>query len=178
MARFPISPEGRAAQAAQGLIADGLCFVEPVPVLAVLDEMRSIEIGEDEVVMHFDNTGDHAVRRIVMDAEHPADVEPSRHGHSVGRWDQGTLVIDTIGYEANASGLGLNMPSSAGKRTVERLTLTQDRIRLRYEITVEDPMYLSGTATLAQQWDHRPDLEFSPPSEACDDEVAARYIED
>jgi hypothetical protein len=178
MARFPISPEGRAAQAAQGLVADGLCFVEPVPFLAVLDEMRSIEIGEDEVVMHFDNTGDHVVRRIHMDTEHPADVQPSRHGHSVGRWDGDTLVIDTIGYEPNASGLGANMPSSPGKHTVERLTLTEDRIRLRYEITVQDPMYLSGPATLAQQWDHRPDLEFSPPSEACDDEVAARYIED
>jgi hypothetical protein len=28
-----------------------------------------------------------------------------------------------------------------------------------------------------QQWDHRPDLEFSPASEVCDDEVAERYIE-
>src|SRR5688572_231073 len=59
MARWPVTPEGRAAQA--DLTADGLCFVEPVPFLAVLDEMRTIEIGEDEVVMHFDNTGDHVV---------------------------------------------------------------------------------------------------------------------
>jgi hypothetical protein len=40
---------------------------------------------------------------------------------------------------------------------------------------VEDPVYLTGPATLTQQWDHRPDLEFSPASQACDDEVAARY---
>ena len=43
------------------LIADGLCYVEPIPFLAVLDEMRTIEIGKDEVVMHFDNSGDHVV---------------------------------------------------------------------------------------------------------------------
>jgi hypothetical protein len=175
MGRFPISPEGRAAQAAQGLSADGLCFVEPVPFLAVLDEMREIRIGEDEVVMHFDNTGDHVIRTIHMNAEHPADVEPSRHGHSIGWWEGDTLVIDTIAYEPNESGLGGNMPSSAGKHTVERLTLTDDRIRLRYEITVEDPLYLTGRGTLAQQWDHRPDLEFSPASQSCDDDVAARY---
>ena len=173
MARWPITPEGRAAQAE--MVADGLCFVEPVPFLAVLDEMREIAIGEDEVVLHFDNTGDHVVRTVHMSSEHPADVQPSRHGHSIGRWEGDTLVIDTIAYEPNPSGNGGNVPSSPGKHTVERLTLTEDRLRLRYEITVEDPVYLSEPATLAQQWDHRPDLEFSPPSEVCDDEVAARY---
>jgi hypothetical protein len=112
-----------------------------------------------------------------MGAEHPADVQPSRHGHSVGRWDGETLVIDTIGFEPNPSGLGLSVPSSAGKHTIERLTLTEDRTRLRYEVTVEDPMYLSEPAMLTQQWDHRPDLEFSPPAQACDDEVAERFVE-
>ena len=38
-------------------------------------------------------------------------------------------------------------------------------------------LYLSGPATLAQQWDHRPDLEFSQNVGACDPEVADRYRE-
>jgi hypothetical protein len=173
MARWPITPAGRAAQAE--LVADGLCFVEPIPFLAVLDEMRTIEIGDGEVVMHFDNSGDHVLRTIHLNVEHPADVQPSLHGHSVGRWEEDTLVIDTIAFEPNPSGIGLNVPSSAGKHTVERLTLAEGSTRLRYEFTVEDPVYLSGPATLAMQWDHRPDLEFSPASEACDPEVAARY---
>jgi hypothetical protein len=173
MAGWPVTPAGRAAQ--KNLTADGLCYVEPIPFLAVLDEMRSIEIRKDEVVMHFDNSGDHVVRRIRLNAAHPANVKPSRHGHSVGRWDGDTLVIDTIGFEPDPSGLGMNVPSSPGKHAVERLTLTEARTRLRYEITVEDPTYLSKPATLAQQWDHRPDLDFSPKSEACDDKVAARY---
>jgi hypothetical protein len=173
MARWPVTPEGRAAQAQ--LVADGLCYVEPVPFLAVLDELRTIELGEDEVVMRFDNTGDHVVRTIHMAATHPADVQPSLHGHSIGRWDGATLVIDTIGYEPNPSGNGANVPSGPRKHTVERLTLTPDRVRLRYEITVEDPAYLTGPGTLTQQWDHRPDLEFSQNTGACDPDVAARY---
>jgi hypothetical protein len=173
MARWPVTPEGRAAQTELG--ADGLCFVEPVPFLAVLDEMRTIAIGEDEVVMHFDNSGDHVVRTIYMNAEHPDDVQPSLQGHSVGWWEGDTLVIDTIAFEPNGSGVRANVPSSPGKHTVERLTLTENHLRLRYEITVEDPVYLEEPATLTQQWDHRPDLEFSPPSEVCDDDVAARY---
>ena len=173
MARWPVTPEGRAAQAK--LVADGLCYVEPIPFLAVLDELRTIEIGKDAVVMRFDNTGDRVERTIHMVSAHPANVQPSLQGHSIGRWDGATLVIDTIAFEPNPSGIGANVPSSPGKHMVERLTLTEDRTRLRYEATVEDPVYLTGPATLAQQWDHRPDLEFSQDTGACDPEVARRY---
>lgn len=71
----------------------------------------------------------------------------------------------------------MSVPSGPGKHVVERLTLTENRTRLRYEVTVEDPMYLTEPAMLTEQWDHRPDLEFSPASQACDDEVAERFIE-
>jgi hypothetical protein len=173
MARWPVTSQGRAAQAK--LVADGLCYVEPTPFLAVLDELRTIEIGEDLVVMRFDNTGDHVDRTIHMNAKHPAGVQPSVQGHSVGWWEGDTLVIDTVAFEPNPSGIAANVPSSPGKHTVERLTLTADRTRLRYETTVEDPVYLTGPATLTQQWDHRPDLEFSQDVEGCDPDVAARY---
>jgi hypothetical protein len=173
MARWPVTPAGRAAQAS--LVADGICAAEPTPVLAILDELRTIELGEDEIVMQFDNTGDRVVRTVHMGGAHPADVEPSVQGHSVGRWEGDTLVIDTIAFEPDPSGIALNVPAGPDKHTVERLTLSPDRTRVRYEITVEDPAYLTGPATLTQQWDHRPDLEFSQNEGACDPEVAARY---
>jgi hypothetical protein len=110
-----------------------------------------------------------------MGAEHPAGVQPSVQGHSTGRWDGDTLVIDTIAFEPNPSGLAMNTPSSAGKHTVERLSLIPDKTRLRYEVTVEDPVYLTRPATLAIQWDHRPDLEFSQDPPGCDPKEAARY---
>ena len=173
MARWPITPEGRAAEE-EGAY-DGLCLAEPIPFLAILDEVREIEIGEDRIVMRFDNTGDLVTRTIHMNAEHPADVEPSPQGHSIGRWEGETLVIDTIAFAPDPSGVAGNVPSSPGKHTVERLTLTEDRTRLRYEVMVEDPIYLAEPATLTQQWDHRPDLEFADGAEPCDDDVAARY---
>jgi hypothetical protein len=173
MAQWPVTPAGRAAQAT--LAADGLCTPEPTPVLSILDELRMIDVGEREVVLRFDNTGDHVERIVHMGAEHPANVQPSLHGHSVGRWEGETLVIDTIGFEPHGSGVALNVPGGTGKHTVERLTLTEDRLRVRYEVTVEDPMYLTAPSTLTQQWDHRPDLEFSQNTGACDPEVANRY---
>jgi len=173
MARWPVTPAAREVQAK--LEADGKCMTEPTPVLSILDELRTIDVGDKEVVLKFDNTGDQIERVVHMGAQHPANVQPSVHGHSVGRWEGQTLVIDTIGFEPNLSGVALNIPSSAGKHTVERLTLSEDKLRLRYEVTVEDPTYLSAPATLAQQWDHRPDLEFSQDVGKCDPEVANRY---
>jgi hypothetical protein len=174
--RWPITAAGRAIQAEAR--ADGLCYVEPTPFLAILDEPRTIELGDKEVVFHYDNSGDEAVRVVRIDAEHPADVKPSRFGDAIGWWEGKTLVIDTVAFEPNPSGLFVNVPSSAGKHTVERLTLTDDQLRLHYESTVEDPVYLEEPVTFSMLWDHRPDLELSPPDQACDDKVAHRYLEE
>jgi hypothetical protein len=43
-----------------------------------------------------------------MTAKHPADVQPSHQGHSIGRWDGETLVIDTIAFTPDPSGLCTN----------------------------------------------------------------------
>ena len=91
------------------------------------------------------------------------------------KWELKVVENDTTGFEPNPSGNGLNVPSSEGKHTIERLTLNENRTRIRYEVTVTDPVYLSEPATMTQQWDHRPDLPFSPASEVCDHDVAARY---
>jgi len=52
------------------------------------------------------------VRMIHMDmAEHPADVAPSRAGHSIGRWDGDTLVVDTVARSRTATGCTLSSGS-------------------------------------------------------------------
>ena len=40
---------------------------------------------------------DDQVRRIRLNAEHPADLKPSAMGDSVGHWENDALVVDTIG---------------------------------------------------------------------------------
>ena len=173
--RWPITPAGRAIQ--KQAKADGLCFLEPPPFLATLDELRTIRIGRNDVVFTYNNSGDVGVRTARLNASHPANVKPSLLGHSTGKWEGETLVIDTIAYEPNPSGIFINIPSSARKHTVERLTLTEDRLRLRYETTVEDPEYLEKPVSFTMLWDHRPDLKPSPRSEVCDPAIARRYLE-
>ena len=173
MARWPLTPAARAAR--EAMVDDGQCNLDPPPVLSVFDELRTIELGDKEVVLRFDNTGDHAERVVHLNATHPANIQPSLLGHSVGKWEGETLVIDTIGFAPDSSGLALNVPAGTKKHMVERLTLTDEKTRLRYEVTVEDPEFLTAPATLTQQWDHRPDLEFAQNTGACDPEVANRY---
>jgi hypothetical protein len=173
IARWPVTAAGREAQKQNK--ADGLCYVEPTPFLATLDELRTIRVSPTQVVFHFNNSGDDAVRTVRLNATHPARVKPSRFGDATGKWEGQTLVIDTVAFEPNPSGLFVNIPSGARKHTTERLTLTDDRVRLRYETTVEDPEFLEKPATFTMLWDHRPDLKLSPRSEVCDPAVARRY---
>ena len=30
--------------------------------------------------------------------EHPDHIVPTRAGHSIGRWEDGALVVDTVGF--------------------------------------------------------------------------------
>jgi hypothetical protein len=41
---------------------------------------------------------------------HPAKIAPSRGGHSIGRWDGDTLVVDTVGFLPGS--LAGNLPHS------------------------------------------------------------------
>ena len=78
MAAFPLNADAKAVQAKA--LGNGLCYVEPAPFGAVLDELRTIDVGKNEVVMKFDNTGDHFDRVVHMTDKHPADVKPTQHG--------------------------------------------------------------------------------------------------
>ncbi len=74
--------------------------------------------------------------------EHPANLEPSYAGHSIGNWEGDTLVVDTVGF---AEGV-LSPPtrSSEQMHIVERFTLDQDKLALKREYSVTDPVYLAA----------------------------------
>ena len=78
------------------------------------------------------------VRRILLDRPQKAidDVEPGFYGYSVGHWDSGTLIADTIGVRTDVG--YQNTPHSKDMHIKERLSLGANGI-LRDEITIEDP---------------------------------------
>jgi hypothetical protein len=82
-------------------------------------------------------------RTVHMDlAEHPAGVAPSRTGHSIGRWDGDTLVVDTVGFEPGS--LAGAVPHGTELRIVERFTLDPATLALRREYVATDPIHFVG----------------------------------
>jgi len=91
------------------------------------------------------------VRRIYMNQPQlPIDeVPPGYYGHSVGRWEGDTLVVDTVGIKESVLGYQ-NTPHSLQMRITERIRLVAPDV-LHDQITVEDPVVLEKpfTYTLA-----------------------------
>jgi hypothetical protein len=96
------------------------------------------------------------VRRILLDRPQKAleDVEPSFFGHSVGRWEGDTLVVDTIGVKEYIR--YQNVPHSPRLRMIERIRLVAPDV-LWDEITMEDPVTLEEPWTVTYAYRRMPD---------------------
>ena len=69
---------------------------------------------------------DHEVRRVRMNAKHPADVKPSWYGDSIGYYEGDTLVIDTVGINPDRPHAMLDLygtPYTKDLHIVERYQL-------------------------------------------------------
>jgi hypothetical protein len=69
---------------------------------------------------------------------HPTGVAPSRAGHSIGRWDGDTLVVDTVGFLPGI--IAGTVPHGEGLHVVERFTLDPATHALTRDYTAEDPV--------------------------------------
>jgi hypothetical protein len=79
-----------------------------------------------------------AVRQIFLDGRsHPANLQPTWMGHSIGRWEKDTLVIDTTGFNDKVWLEG-NRPQTEQLHVIERYRRI-DRGRMSVEITIDDP---------------------------------------
>jgi hypothetical protein len=82
------------------------------------------------------------VRRVFLDEPQLPidDVPPGYYGHSVGRWEGDSLVIDTVGIKESLAGYQ-NMPHSDRMRITERMRLVAPDV-LHDQITIDDPVVL------------------------------------
>jgi len=83
--------------------------------------------------------GPHSYQTIYMDrGPHPKDLAPSYYGHSAGRWEGDTLVIDTVGLNERTWMNRDGLPHTGQLHLIERLTRV-DFNTLKYEVTIDDP---------------------------------------
>jgi hypothetical protein len=76
---------------------------------------------------------------------HPADPNPAWYGHSIGRWDGDTLVVDRVGFDPRVWLDIESHPHSDKLHIIERYH-RPDLGHLEIEITVDDP------GVLAKPW--------------------------
>lgn len=76
---------------------------------------------------------------------HPATVAPSRAGHSIGRWEDDVLVVDTVGFEPGL--FNTRMPHSDALHLVEQFSLDPETQALSYSYTATDANYWTGEQT-------------------------------
>ncbi|MGH9785389.1 MAG: hypothetical protein ACRD88_14520 [Terriglobia bacterium] len=107
------------------------------------DQMEIFETRQrDRIFMRFYRNNHQ--REIWMDGRrHPEDPQRPWTGHSIGRWDGDTLVVDTMGLTAGQNGKykwldGAGFPHSDELHVVERIRRVS-RNTLQVDLTFEDP---------------------------------------
>jgi len=95
------------------------------------------------------------LRRIYTDGRpHPPDPDPTFHGHSIGRWDGQTLVVDTVAvlpqaYLAVSEAVGV--PNNGDLHVVERIHLAEKDV-LHDELEITAPRVLSKPWKTTRIW--------------------------
>jgi hypothetical protein len=82
------------------------------------------------------------VRSIHMESSHPRNLKPSRGGHSTGKWEGETLVVDTVALAPSVLVPMAGIMLSDQAHIVERFSLAPDGMTLTRDYVVEDPLYL------------------------------------
>jgi len=95
------------------------------------------------------------LRRIYTDGrKHPGDPDLTAHGHSIGRWEGDTLVVDTTGIKPQsylAISEDVGVPTDGGAHVVERIRLKSPNV-LADELTIEAPKVLTGPWRTTRLW--------------------------
>ena len=91
------------------------------------------------ILIIMDELGQDLARQVFMDGRpHPSDPDPTWYGHSVGKWDGDTLVIDTVGLNGKTWVDPRGLPTTERLHYVERFRRT-DMGHLELELTIDDP---------------------------------------
>ncbi len=110
-----------------------LDWVHDGPVNRIVQE-------DDRIVINYGLVSYQRVIHLNMDA-HPADIQLSPAGHSIGRWEGDVLVVDTIGFQP-----GVIVPPlrhSEQLHVVERFWLDPENMTLNRSYVATDPVYFS-----------------------------------
>jgi len=150
------------------------CIPYSTPHLMTLAPYRfEFTIEDDRVVINAEFFN--VVRTIYTDGRtHPENGERLNQGHSIGHWEDETLVVDTTLFADDPSGNMRGIPSGAQKHAIERFRLSDDGTQLIIDYVIDDPEYLLEPTIGTSVWDYAADGEMLPFG--CDVQNASFYF--
>ncbi len=137
-------------------------------------DINRITQSDDEIRLLYGSMGIERTIHLGM-TSHPDDVEPSLAGHSIGRWEDDVLVVDTVGFEPGILSADGRVPHSGELHVVERFSLDPETMALTREYTAEDPLYFRGQYT-GSDTVYPSDLPYAGTTE-CEDRTYERGAE-
>jgi hypothetical protein len=128
----------------KGLFVD--CLPEAMPSWMLITHNALELVYTPGRVLILGEADGNRLRRIYTDGRaHPPDPDPTFHGHSIGRWEGSTLVVDTVAvlpqaYLAVSESVGI--PNNGDLHVIERLHLGDKEI-LHDDIEIIAPNVLT-----------------------------------
>lgn len=147
------------------------CIGDGMP--AMMQGMFPMETLETPGQVTFIQEAYNQVRRVYLggDLPEPERAEPRFAGHSSGRWEDDTLVIETVGVKDYVE--FRNVPHSNQMRITERIRLLDGGDYMQNEVTVTDPVYLTEPWTWTWMYKRWPNYRIQ--EYVCEDN---KYFED
>ncbi len=130
------------------------CVQATSPSLVADPYAFAIEQREDRVVFTYEK--DDIVRTVWLEGHghpEPPVYEFTVQGYSRGRYEDGSLVVETSAFTFDPHGLDdmANVPSSTRKRVVE--TYRREGDGLRADVVTEDPVFLNEAIAFTRLWE-------------------------
>lgn len=115
------------------------CKASPGPSFFNAPGFEIVQVPEQKSIFMLNIAGPHSWRVIYMDGRphpRPEHLRPTFLGHSIGRWDGDTLVIDTVGFNEKQWAVGA-YPNTDQLHLTERISRPNLKT-LIYEATIDD----------------------------------------
>jgi hypothetical protein len=132
------------------------CFPHGMPRL--MESPYPIEIVQTPGRVTFLHEVAHEVRRIYLDQKQPANLKDTFLGHSVGRWEGDTLVVDTVGINDKSFIDDEGEAHSDKEHLTERYRKINGGREIELIMTVDDPVTLEHPYSYKRVYEWRPDV--------------------
>jgi hypothetical protein len=144
--------ERRRDRAFEGMPTSRCLPADPTLTLPVFYKI----VQTKDLLIHLFEQDPHYRQAYLDTREHPKDLDPTWMGHTIGRWEKDTLVLDTVGLNDKSWLLQATwLPHTENLHIIERYT-RPDVAHLNIDVRIEDPDTFIQPVERHVQWLYTP----------------------